>query len=427
MKTFKLDHITKIEGHADLHIKVDGDKIEKVEVSVVEGARFFEAMLKNRRFDEAPLITSRICGICHTTHSLSSIRAVESAIDFQPSEQTKTLRELAFLAEQLQSHVLHIYFLALPDYVGFPSAIAAASKYPNEVKRALRLKRLANDLVEALIGREIHTVSMRVGGFTRLPTQTTLDSLLNKLKESKPEFDETAKLFGSLSYPNFQRKTTYMALKNNKDYSFIGADLGTSEGASFAPAAYTKHLEEYIASYSNTKPVKINGHGYAVGALARINLNQKFLSDDAKRAIEATNIKFPNDSPFINNFAQAVECVHIIDRCISLLENLKLKNERKKKIELKAGRGVSATEAPRGTVFHDYFINKQGVIGKTNIITPTAQNLKNIEEDVAAYMPELLKLGSEDKILFELEKLIRAYDPCISCSAHFLTLKIERK
>lgn len=419
-KTINLNHIAKIEGHARLNVKIEGNKVEKCQLEVFEGARYFEAIVKGRRYDELPIITARICGICSQAHAITALQAIEAAFKIKPSQQTNTLRELLCNASIIQSHALHLYFMALPDYLGYDSAIAMASKYKKEVACALKLKRLSNDIINAIGGRDIHSVTSVAGGFSKIPDKSQLKSLLSRLKEAKEDAIETAKLFARLKYPKFERRTEYFALAKPKQYAILDGSISNAK-TKVKTKDYEKHFKEYIQPYSTAKFSAVKDKPYMTGALARININKKMLSYNAKKSLK---IKTPCYNPFMNNYCQAVEIVHMIEYSIKLLEGLNIKEETVPAIKAKAGRGISVTEAPRGLLFHDYTFDKKGIVKSANIVAPTSQNLKNIEEDIKEFLPTVLK-KKEKEIILDLEKLIRAYDPCISCSTHFLEVNFE--
>ncbi|MBW2971346.1 Ni/Fe hydrogenase subunit alpha [Candidatus Woesearchaeota archaeon] len=423
MKTIKLDHITKIEGHARLHVAVEKGKLTKVELGAFEGARYFEGLIVGRKYYEVPIITSRICGICSCIHVTASLQALENAFDLKVSAQTKMLRELMCLGERIRSHAAHLYLFALPDYLGYESSLAMAPKYKAEVTRALELIKLGNNIITAIAGREMHPVAAIPGGFSKLPKQEELKELKQRLENQRAQALQTVRLFAKLKYPKFERKTQYFSLFD-KGYSTISGEVRSST-RTIKPKSYSKHINETLREYSTAKFSTIDGKSFMVGSLARINNNHTTMSPDTKKEIRKLKLKFPIFNPFLNNLCQALELIEHFDRAIEILDNTKIKPEKPKKLNIKAANGVSAVEAPRGLLFHDYTFDNQGKLTKANIITPTAQNLNNLEQDLWAYIPRLLNYD-DTKIKLEIEKLIRAYDPCFSCSAHFLELKLER-
>ena len=422
-KNIKLSHITKIEGHASLNLSIDKGKVKKCELQSTEGSRYFEGLVKGRRYDEAPEITSRVCGICSSAHTICAIQAMERAIKFKPSEQTILLRELMTLGERIRSHATHLYFLALPDFVGYESALAMAQKYKRELNTALRLVKLGNNIVKEVAGRDIHPVSAQVGGFLHLPTQESLDEIKEETNDRKNDAISTAELFAKLDYPDFERKTQYFSLKNKFGYATLYGDL-VSEASKFPQNELHDHLKEYHEDHGTSNFVVKRGMSYMVGALSRINNNFDQLSEDAKLILKRSGHKFPNFNPFLNNFAQAIELVHCLDRVSEIIDFVDLKPEPLPEIKVKDGHGVAAIEVPRGVLWHEYTV-KAGKIVSANIITPTCQNLRNMNDDIKAFVPTILDLPKE-KMILEIEKLIRAYDPCFSCSTHFLKVKFER-
>jgi coenzyme F420-reducing hydrogenase alpha subunit len=422
--SIKIDNITKIEGHAKLSVKVHNGKVEAVHMAADVGLRAFERLLEGRMYNEAAEITERICGICSQSHTIAALSAVENAMGVKVTKQTKTLRHILLLASIMQSHVLHMYFLALPDYLGFGNAIDMASKHMAEVKRALRLKRLSNDIVQAIGGREIHCFTPVIGGFAKIPDPKLMNSLAKAVKAMKEHAMRAAKLFGRLKYPKFERKSQYVSLQLKERFNFIDGSLISDGGLRSKQENFGKYLIENINEYSSAKELWLKNKSFMVGALARVNNNLGILSRNAKKAIKGSKLSFPNYNPFVNNFAQAVEVVHILDCLQELLTGLDLKDEKPVDFKIKKGKGVSIVEVPRGILIHEYEIDSKGRIVKANIIAPTTMNLHNIEDDIKEILPCLIHEHADSlKIVDEFEKLIRAYDPCISCSTHFLELK----
>jgi len=427
MTTIDLHHICKVEGHGSLHVEVEGSKLTRCELKVVEGARFFEGLVKGKRYDDIQEITSRICGICSCAHTVSCLQAIENAMEVKVSEQTRRLRELLSIAERIRSHATHLYFLSLPDYLGYESALAMAGKYKKEVLRALKLMKLGNNMVQMIGGKEMHPFTSIVGGFTHVPDKKTIDYLRKELKKALPEAIATARLFMKLKQPVFNADMDFASLNPEKEAPLISGDIITLSGLKIKPADYTNYIDEEIMPYATGKFSKLKGKTFCVGAIARINNNYKSLSKNAKNLFEQAKLKLPLTNPFHNNFCQAVELVHWVERGSALL-NYPFKFEGLPNVKVKAGRGVSAVEAPRGILFHDYTITDKGFVEKCNIITPTAQNLRAIEANVKQLIEQMLGQKKDKKqIILEVEKLIRSYDPCFSCSAHFLKVKWQQK
>ncbi len=419
--TYDIHHLARVEGHCSISIDVKDKKLQKVELQVPEGARMFESWLPGRPHDEITHLVCRICAICSGGHTAASLKALEDALDVKPSDQTIYLRDLMTMGEYIQSHALHAYMLALPDFLGFESVIAMASKYPDEVKAALKVKKLGNDIAETVAGRAVHQISAKVNGFSKLPKKSELDGLLKRLKELRPAVVKTEEIFAKLKYPDFQRKTEYIALKSKKEYALYDGEITSSEGWHEPVKNWEKLILEKTVPHSNARQGWRNGHGFLTGPLARMNHSFDQLSDTAKKTAKASGIKFPNYNPFVSSYARIIELIHCFDKTIKMLEEPKIAIEDSS-YKVKAGEGWGATEVPRGTLYHSYGLDENGICTRANVITPTAQNLRNIEEDFAAFVPTILdKPKAEAELL--LEMLVRAYDPCISCATHFLEVK----
>lgn len=420
VRKIKLDHITKIEGHAKLNVKIENRRVKKVKLDVNESARFFESLVLCRRYDETSPLTSRICGVCSPSHSLTSLMATEDAFGVKVSKQTEILRELLLYGTIFQNHAVHLFILALPDYFGYESAVAMASKYKNEVLMGLKIKQLGNELVTVVGGREIHPITAVVGGFSIIPEQKRLDEMLAKFKNMRPMAVKTVEIFSKLKYPKFRRKSQAFAFVNDT-HSFYKGHINCAGGTCVPEEHYEDVFEEHIKKGSTAKVVLYKGKPFFNGALARLLVNGNSLAPAAKKYLKKVDFK----NPFHNNLAQAIEILHCFDKIIEILDGLKVIPEEPVSFTPKAGRGIAYTEAPRGLLVHDYTYDKHGHVMKSNIITPTAQNLKQMEEDLRKFLPPLLK-KSEKEIRQKIEMLIRAYDPCFSCSAHFLELRLER-
>lgn len=424
MEEIKVNHLTKIEGHANLRVKFDrkSRKIKDCKLEVFESPRYFEALMRGRDCREVPYLAGRICGICNIAHLAGSTMAIEDVLGMKVSRQTKLLRELLVLSGIFHSHVLQIYMLALPDYLGYSSALDMKGPDLKLLKRCLELKEVGNDVVNVIGGRSIHPLTSVIGGFTKLPKQDELKKLAKKLRKVRKEALKTAELFSTLKKPEFRFNTDFLALEKDKEYPFLEGNLASLSGITFEPGDYKKYLEEKVVSYSSSKHVRLEGKSFMVGPLARLNINGGNLSKNALPNSKA--MELPEYNIFSSNFARAIETIHCIDRSIEILENIKIRKDIPVKIRPHKGEGISATEAPRGTLIHHYRLNKEGKVTWINIIPPTTQNVKNIEHAVRHFLPGIMKLGKK-KMTLELEKLIRAYDPCMSCSAHFLELELE--
>jgi sulfhydrogenase subunit alpha len=428
--TVNVHHLTRVEGHGNIVVDVRNGKLEKCELQIVETPRFFEAMLRGRPYDQASHITSRICGICAVGHATASLRASETALGVQPSEQTVMLRKLAFHGEILDSHLLHTYMLVAPDFLGVGSVLPLASSHPDVVKRALRMKKLAGDLCQVIVGRHTHPIAMMVGGFSHYPTRAELEQLRERFEAAISDVDATVELFGTLPWPAFERETEFVALVQPDEYGFIDGMIASTDGYQLPVSNYRQVTNEHLSPHSTAKHCAYNRESYMVGALARFNLKHKHLHPRAKAAAKHLGLAAPCYRPYLNSAAQVVEIVHCIDDAIRLLDALLERGivwEAPAPVTLRPGaRGVGSCDVPRGILFHEYQIGADGLIEEANCIIPTGQNLANMEADMRELVPTLLS-EPENQITHKLEMLIRAYDPCISCSAHFLNVEFVGK
>ncbi|PKM99048.1 MAG: Ni/Fe hydrogenase subunit alpha [Elusimicrobia bacterium HGW-Elusimicrobia-3] len=427
----KVEYVTRVEGHGNIVANVKNGKIEKCEFHVVETPRLFEGMLRGRSIFEAQHITSRICGICSCGHSLASVKAAEDALGLTPSEQTVKLRKLLLDYEFLDSHILHVYLLAAPDVLGVPSFIPLIASHNATVRQVLRLKKAVNDCCDILVGRHIHPITMIAGGWTKLPSKKEIDQQIKLLEGMAADLGEVLKLAATLKFPDFHRKTEYVALvSDDGEYPLLNGDIGSTEGKRVSYKEYRASTNEFIDPRSSAKFTKWSGDSVFVGALARFNLNADKLHPEAKALAKALNFKPVCDNPFMNTVAQVVEIVHCYHHALEILKDLQKNGldysqqitvgvNEKGSVPVRAGDGVGSVEVPRGILHHNYVTDQDGMIKQANCIIPTNQNVNNIEHDFSKLLPEILS-ESKDSIRLKLEMLVRAYDPCISCSAHFL-------
>ena len=418
-------HVTRVEGHGNIVVDVKNGEMVKCEWQIVEAPRFFEAFLRGRPYYEASHITSRICGICSVGHATASLRATEDALEIEVSEQTELLRKLLFHGEMLDSHVLHVYMLVAPDFLGVGSVLPLAASHPEVVQRALRIKKLAGDLCAMIAGRHTHPIAMTVGGFNHLPTEKELLAMRERLVAARDDMDETMALLKTLPWPQFERETEYVSLQKDDEYAFIDGRIVTTDGFTYPLSDYRKVTNEYLVPHSTAKWTKHNRDTYMVGALARFNNNYEQLHPRAKAAAEELGMKPIVTNPFLNSGAQAIEMVHCIEDSIRLVDELVdmgIKEEPLYQFEGKGGEGVGSCDVPRGILFHNYVIDDEGLIQGANCIIPTNQNHANIEADMYALVPQIIDQPQE-KIRHTMEMLVRAYDPCISCSTHLLDVE----
>ena len=423
----EVHHVTRVEGHGNIYVNVRNGAIERCEWNISEAPRFFEAMVVGRQWNELHHITSRICGICSIGHTLASLRATEAAMGITISAQDLKLRKIALHAENMQSHILHLGFLVLPDLMGVGSVIPLAASNPEEVKTVLQLHRLANEMSNLLCGRTTHPQRLIPGGFSKIPSTKELKELKKKLQNSIPKLQAVAELFKSRAhkFPDFARETEFIALTKPDEYALYDGDIASSDTGTAPATEYLSFTNEYIVPTSTAKRAKHARESYMVGALARLNINYDKLSPLAKKTAEMFDLKPMCHNPFMNSIAQLVEVVHNVEDSIRLISEIEAAGLQPQpdyyqpEITVKAGHGVGAVEVPRGILFHDYTYNQKGVCTKANCVIPTNQNHGNIELDLKALLTKVLG-KTEKEIELSLEMLVRAYDPCISCSTHYL-------
>lgn len=414
-------HLTRVEGHGNIDIKITNGKLEQAKWEVVETPRFFEAMLVGKSWENAPWISGRICGICSIGHTLASIRAVENAFGIIPTTQTSKLRILLKHMETLQSHILHLYFLSAPDFLNVGSVFPLIGSHPDVVLRAAGMKLLANDVCDCVGGRRLHPTRTVVGGFTMLPEKTQLSGFKDRLNKAKDDLILTAELFKTFKIPDFKRETEFVSLKGDGNYPFIGGDLVSTDGVKKKEHEYKLMTNEHLVEQSTSKWSRLSRGSFAVGALARINNNFELLHPAAKEIAVSFGLKPVNHNPYMNNIAQLVECVHVVMESIDLIDEFidtKL-DEPKQKVIPKSGIGVGAVEVPRGILYHCYDFDDTGHILKCDCVIPTSQNHANIQHDLEELAKQYAEKGKQDREIELLaEMLVRSYDPCISCSVH---------
>ena len=426
-------HITRVEGHGNIVVNVKNGKIEKLQWQVPEAPRFFEAMVRGHSYQDIQTIVSRICGICSITHSLAATKAVESALGIKVSEQADKLRILMHYSEQLQSHTLHVGYLAAPDFFGTPSVVPLVARAADVVKTIVKAHRIANTWSDLIAGRTTHPVTLIPGGLTRTPTEKQLRQLQQTLKNAVPDLKKIAEVVLSVAanIPKFERPTEYVSLKQAAPpaYTFYhgGITSNDNKGAVLPIEKWHDVANEYVVEQSTAKWAKWHRDAYAVGAIARFNNNAELLSPMAKDAAKIFGLQKGCCNPYMNTVAQLVECFHVVETSIDLIDQLLTKGLKTEKVTSspRAGKGAGCVEAPRGILFHEYEFDKNGKCVAADICIPTNQNHANIQKDFEKLLPEILDQSEKD-IRLKLEMLVRAYDPCISCSTHFLNVQFIR-
>lgn len=428
-REIKVDYMARVEGEGALDIVTEDGEVTHLQLRIFEPPRFFEAFLQGRHFNEVPDITARICGICPVAYQMSSIHAMEKILGISITPQIRALRRLFYCAEWIESHVLHVYLLHAPDFLGYESAIAMAANpdLKPAVERALRMKKIGNQLLAVIGGREVHPISPCVGGWYRAPRPNQLLALKDDLEWGLQAAIDTVALTASLDFPDFTPDYEFVSLSHPDEYPMNEGRVVSSKGLDIDVEEFeTCFAEEHVAHSNALHAHRINGGSYQVGPLARVNLNLDKLSPLAREALDKTGLKFPNNNPFVSIVARAVETVHAFEEALQIINSYQMPQPSRLLVEPKAGQSCHITEAPRGMLYHRYTLDEEGLVKTAHIWAPTSQNLKRMEDDLRAFVPDVLDLPLEEAT-WRCEQLVRNYDPCISCATHFLRLNIRRQ
>ncbi|WP_089718241.1 Ni/Fe hydrogenase subunit alpha [Candidatus Entotheonella palauensis] len=426
-KTIKVDYLARVEGEGALYIKIADEQVTDVQLKIFEPPRFFEALLRGRAYSEAPDITARICGICPVAYQMSAVHAIEDAFEVTIPDPIRALRRMIYCGEWIESHVLHIYMLHAPDFLGYADAIQMAKDHAEVVQRGLQLKKAGNALVAMLGGREIHPINVRVGGFYKVPRKRDFTALTDQLKWARDAALETVRWVATLPFPEFERDYEFVALHHPSDYPFNEGRLVSNRGLNIPVQDYNAHIVESHVPHSTALHSVLRDRGaYFVGPLARYHLNFDRLSPLAQEAAQAAGLSPLCSNPFQSIIVRSVEVLYACDEALRLIETYEMPDQPAVPIEPRAATGHACTEAPRGILYHRYDIDEQGLIRDAQIVPPTSQNQKTIEDDLRVFVPPRLAL-TQDALTWQCEQAVRNYDPCISCSTHFLTLHLERE
>jgi len=426
-KTIKVDYLARVEGEGALHINIKGAKVEDVRLEIFEPPRFFEAFLRGRHFSEAPDIVARICGICPVAYQMSAVHALENALGLRVTGSLRDLRRLLYCGEWIESHVLHIYMLHAPDFLGYPGAIEMAKDHREIVERGLKMKKIGNELLRVLGGRAIHPINVKVGGFFKSPSRNELTSLITSLQWARDAAIETVRWAAKLRFPQFERDYEFVALKHPDEYPMNEGRLVSSAGLDIDVAAYESHFAETHVPHSTALHSKLIESGsYLVGPMARFNLNHDHLTPLTQQLASEVDLTAPCLNPFKSIIVRSLEVLHAFDEALNLINAYVPPPEPCIDLPVKAGVGFGCTEAPRGLLFHRFEIDDDGMILDARIVPPTSQNQGMIEEDLRDLVERNLQLG-DDQLQARCEQAIRNYDPCISCATHFLNLTVQRQ
>lgn len=426
-RTIKVDYLARVEGEGALYVKIKDNVVKDVKLKIMEPPRFFEAFLRGRHYSEVPDITARICGICPVAYQMSAVHAMEDAFGIKVEGQLRALRRLLYCGEWIESHTLHIYMLHAPDFLGYPDAMRMAQDYPDIVKRGLRMKKAGNAIVKLLGGREIHPINVRVGGFYRVPARSEFATLVDELHWGRDAALETIRWTAQFPFPDFEQDYEFVSLHHPTEYPFNEGRLLSNKGLDIAVQAYDQHFVEEHVPHSTALHSHLKERGaYLTGPMARYSLNHDLLSPLAQEAAREAGLASECKNPFKSIIVRSVETLYAFDEALRIIEHYEMPDAPTAEIQPRAGTGYACTEAPRGTLYHRYRLNDEELIMDAKIVPPTSQNQKRIEQDIWSYVAQAITLPV-DQLTWQCEQAIRNYDPCISCSTHFLTLHIERE
>lgn len=426
-----IDNISKIEGHAGLKVTIENNAVTDLKFIIQDYRRFYTEAVKGNPIMSVPSSLSRICGTCSVAHLFASIQAIEYSQEIKITEQTSILRRLAYDGLMIRDHALHLYFFVLPDVLGLDSILDIPDETDNPghilLHDSFDIKKLGADITNVVIGATIHAPYPTIGGFLKLPDSSKFPDLLERLEKIREQVLRGIKTFYEWDQILI-RNSDYLYLRNDKTYDFLRGHITNSDGNMVHKAEFHKFLETVVVPYSQSEGYKfaLDHQDYLVGSLARVNYNKDLLNERTKKDTKEYLKKFPSMNLHDNNLAQAIEILQCVDDAIDILKDLKIVDEKPVKMPLKAGIGVGVVEAPRGLLYHMAQVDEKGVIVKYDVVVPTSQNQISIENDLKQYFNQ--NLNKDDETLHqEAEKIIRAYDPCMSCATNFLKIEWIRK
>jgi sulfhydrogenase subunit alpha len=425
-RTLDVRALARVEGEGAMHVRVRDGAVEDVRLEIYEPPRFFEAFLRGRRHTEPPDITARICGICPVAYQMSACAAIEDACGVAVDQPIADLRRLLYCGEWIESHTLHIYLLHAPDFLGYPSALELAKDRKDIVERGLALKKAGNEILELVGGRAIHPINVRVGGFYRAPATRELAALREKLRVALDQALDTVQWAAGFEFPDFHHDHEMLALVTPGRYAIESGSAATTGGRAFAPQQFEEHVIEEQVPHSTALHAHLpGGVPYLVGPAARYTLSRQWLSPLARQAADAAGLGADCRNPYRSILVRAVETVYAVEEAMRLIDQYEPPARPSVDVPPRAATGFGATEAPRGVLFHRYALDADGLITSARIVPPTSQNQASIEADLRRFVAARLDLDDE-LLTWQCEQAIRNYDPCISCSTHFLDLTIDR-
>lgn len=419
--------LARVEGEGALELTIKDGAIDKLQLRIFEPPRFFEKLLEGRSYKEVPDIVARICGICPVAYQMSAVHAIENIFGVDPGSWVRVMRRLMYCGEWIESHALHIHMLAAPDFLGFDNIIDMAKQFPDEVRRGLQLQALGNQLIRMLGGRSVHPVSVCAGGFYSAPSFEEVQQVNESFRDALPLAEALVMWVAAMTLPDDIQDFTCVALRHPFEYPMNEGRLVSSAGLDIGIDEFQQHFVESHAMHSTALHCHLHEKPYLVGPLARININVDRLPDEALRVLSKTGVSFPSQNMFHSIVARAMEIYVAMLEAIEIMQNYSVPSVSCMEVKPKQGAGYGCTEAPRGILWHRYQLDVQGNVVEATIVPPTSQNQARIEQDLAT---SLLHFGldqADSALRSHSETVIRNYDPCISCSTHFLTLKVDRQ
>jgi F420-non-reducing hydrogenase large subunit len=463
MKQLTIQPVTRIEGGAKITIDLDdAGNVSDARVSVLE-LRGFERFCVGRPVEEMPRITTRICGVCPWSHHLASAKTTDAVFGVTPPSAGRKLRELCNSIAYMEEHILHFYFLGGADFVMGPDAdysvrnvIGIVGKLPDVAKQVVKVRHLCAHMLEIASGKAIHPVAAVPGGFSKPLTEDERKQLKGMAQEAFelakfsmdyakknifPAYLDAVKTVGVI-------KTGFLGtVANDGSLNLYDGKLRMMDAdgkfEDFEVKDYLDHIAEHVEPWSFVKfpynknwgefsmdldnPVGI----YRVNTLARINVADKISTPLANVELEEFRKNFgrPAQLTLLYHWARLIELLYNAERTLELLDDPEITStEIRTAVTPRAARGVGHTEAPRGTLIHDYTTDEKGLVTKCNLIVATVQNNAPINMSVKQAAKALIKDGKYDQgILNTVEMTIRAYDPCLSCASHDLDGRIACK
>lgn len=427
MRRIRVKAMTRVEGEGGLDLHVRDGVIDRVHLNIFEPPRFFEALLRGRPIEDVPDITARICGICPVAYQMSSVHAIESALGLVVTDEVRKLRRLLYCGEWIESHALHIHMLHLPDFLGYAGSLEMAKDHPEVIARGLRIRKYGNDLLDRIGGRAIHPINVAIGGFYRSPRLSEMSALIRDFEQGLALSVDALQWIASLSFPDFEQSYQTVSLVHPDEYPMNEGRIQANDGLSISSDQFENHFVERQVEHSTAmQAIRIdNGSTYLLGPIARIDHCRDQLKPIARRLADEIKFETPCRNPFRAILARCLELIHAYEEAIEILKSYRPPQPSRSPYAYRRGTGTAATEAPRGILYHRYQVSDSGTVEAANIIPPTSQNQSQIEQDLRDYLPSVIQ-QNDNAVGEACERLVRCYDPCISCSTHFLKVRVER-